>query len=616
MSASRKPSLTSAPRRSARYVENPTDADYAAAARKALRDKDLRLAAEQVSAALAMAPQHGPHQTLLEEVVAASMRPLKLFELPEAGAFFGICAARARVLARMHKVDEALYTLFQAAAFRPDTPFLPWAREWVNEEKGAGRAAPETVAGGLLAMIDALSDGPLSEGAHANLIAALFVAERVQAAHAPSSRLSVARSRVLRSLGREEDALALLTAAEGDAGWDLAVERASIHRDRGETALRIAWLLRAREARPEEASTCAALGDAHLEDGALEEAIAAYERGCELDPSSGWALASAAYCRALSPSEGPPGREATPGSAEGRGRLGAMPIHVRDTPAEGRWLALEADLAAYETRLCDPVDPWIRVIRGALARAVESAPGARLRFRARAELAPSPSARLALAEGMAIRERQGELACEPTLPDPGFGPLWSRREDSMYSPAVEPGESATRAVVSLASTPFGWGVWCERGREIAAATEGAHAAQIAAVMARPPPLPSANVDPVLWLHGIQVAAALIVALAPEAAGPAGARLEQLSSLAGTGDWSAAAALLGLRALGERERERCPEIVRRLLRLVPGDDDPLPPSARALAVTGGSLARGEERRAFLRLRARVLENQSEQGESRF
>ncbi len=43
------------------YIENLTDEDYAAVAREALRGKDLRLAMEQVSAALALHPLHRPH---------------------------------------------------------------------------------------------------------------------------------------------------------------------------------------------------------------------------------------------------------------------------------------------------------------------------------------------------------------------------------------------------------------------------------------------------------------------------------------------------------------------------------------------------------------------------
>ena len=78
------------------YVENPTDADYAAAARWALQQKNLPLAVQQVSAALALNPLHEPHLRLLDDIVARGRGPLLLVELPEKGAFFGICAAFAR----------------------------------------------------------------------------------------------------------------------------------------------------------------------------------------------------------------------------------------------------------------------------------------------------------------------------------------------------------------------------------------------------------------------------------------------------------------------------------------------------------------------------------------
>ncbi|XYH95940.1 hypothetical protein ACMHYB_50490 [Sorangium sp. So ce1128] len=84
------------------------------------------------------------------------------------------------------------------------------------------------------------------------------------------------------------------------------------------------------------------------------------------------------------------------------------------------------------------------------------------------------------------------------------------------------------------------------------------------------------------------------------------RKERLCSLlAGVDDWSSAAALLGLRALAAARMELRGEILERVVSLIPPEGEPLPPLSRALAVLGCELAAGEERRRFLRLRARVV-----------
>jgi hypothetical protein len=107
---------------------------------------------------------------------------------------------------------------------------------------------------------------------------------------------------------------------------------------------------------------------------------------------------------------------------------------------------------------------------------------------------------------------------------------------------------------------------------------------------------------VRWVHGFQIAAALLCA---SAKGPPAARLERLLALlAGPDDWTAGAALLGLRALGEAARDLRPAILEAARRLLPAESAPLPPLALALAVLGAEIDEGDARRDFLRLRMRV------------
>jgi len=566
------------------FVGDPTDEDFARAAGWALRQKDLRLAIQQVSAAIALRPLHEPYLRLLDDVIRATPGPLALVELPAEGAFYGLCAARARVLARVDRVDEAMSAVLQAAAFEPSAPFVTWAIDWVRKPKSARKVQPRGLAAGMIGLARAVMQVEPSEGATANLEAALAVAERVAAQHAPDDELLAARARLLRLLGRHDVALALLEAA--GPSWEIAVARAGIHHELGDRVARVAWLERAREARPEELSTYLDLGDALLDDGALDEAAASYDRARALDPASDWARLGAAHARALMSGE--------PAITER--------ITGPRTPAlEARGLEIDLDLSAYLTRLADPIDPLVAVIRAAGERAAAPGESGAIRMRVRADRAAAPSARLAFGLALSARGREGALVVEHEGAAARVGPLW-RGDPTRAEPAVPaPPSGAVDRAREIALLPFDWRAWSERAVALAAGATGAEAASFEHAAAHPPP-PPAGLDAVRWVHGFQIAAALLCASGPAA--PA-ARLERLLALlAGPDDWTAGAALLGLRALGRTAPDLRPVILDAARRLFPADDAPLAPCSLALAVLGGELAEGDARRDFLRLRRRV------------
>ncbi|XXY22862.1 hypothetical protein WME88_24930 [Sorangium sp. So ce216] len=569
-------------------IADPTDADYAAAARSALSKKDFRLAIEQASAAVALQPQHEAHLRLLDEVIATARRPIELVMLSPEGAFYGLCAARARVLARLNRVAEALDALFQTAAFRPSAPFLPWACAWVKPSKSARRVAPKAVAAGMLALTDAARGRAPDPGVTANLEAALVIAERIQAEHPSDTSLLVARSRALRALDRDAEALARLDAEGDPSSWAIAVERAAIHGERGELRARIAWLERARVARPAELSTYLDLGDAHLDDGELEPAVAVYARALELDATSRWAAASLSYARALA--------SGAPYDAE-------LSERERDqNTAHERARSLEADATAYTTRLSDPIDPLVGVIRGVRARADATGWSVKLRFRVRAERALAPSAYLAFVHALAQCGRDGSLLVEHEQGAPSAGRLWQPTAAGAAPAVQRPPDEVLAHVNELARTPFEWAAWCDRAVMLSAPLDPERAAMFVDAIAYPPEPPSSDVDAVRWVHAFQIAAAVLAALGP---GAVEARKERLCSLlAGIDDWSAGAALLGLRALARARPELTPAIVEQARSLLPAERAPLPPHARALAVLGCELTSGEARRDFLRLRARI------------
>jgi tetratricopeptide (TPR) repeat protein len=551
------------------YIENPTDEDYAAAARAALAAKDHRLALEQAAAAASLRPQHEPHVRLLDEAIASTKAPLVALQLSPGGTFFGLVAARARALARLHRTGEALDCLFQATTFSPKTPFLRWALPWVAHARDAKRVDPKALALAVVLLASA-GDG----AAVANLEAADAIADKVQrAAGDGEGALVVARSRVLRALGRDDDALALL-AGRGD--WALVVEQGALYRKRGALEERVRCFERASELRPEDVATRLDLGDAFLADARLDDAAGAYERSLALEPSQPWARAALAYVRFL---------------ASGK----PMPPAVAVDDATR---ALVADAEAYVTTLSDPIDPIARVLRS-VARGPTSPPDHPMRVRVRAERPLAPSARAAFDLVLARLGRTGTLDVAHDGDDtpPRFGPVWRLERGRWVPSAGRPSDEVIASLAALATTPFAWDAW--RTAAAAAPTRGTIDGLLAA-MAHVPALTDDR-DVVQHAHAFQVAAALHIALGPWTET---ARLDALTSLAeAVDDWTAAAAWLGLRALAGTGELR-PQIEALAREVLPDPHAPLPPMARALAITGCELATREGRAPFLRLRARI------------
>lgn len=567
------------------FIKDPTDDDYATAARWALKNKDFPLALQQAAAAVSIRPLHEPHTALLDDIIATAKGPLALLKLPETGAFFGLCAARARALARFDRIDEALGCLFQATSFSPTTPFLPWAVDWLSVARTARGVDTNTLAARTLLFLAAASDQDPTDGLRLNLEAAIAIADKVLARQSPAPHLVVAQSRVFRALGRREEALARLGGGDATA-WEIAVERAAIHRELGDPAAQIHWLERARAARPEDGATLLDLGDAYLDDGRLELAVDTYAHAeAAKGPQVAWASPSLAYAKAL--------------AAGHYARIEAPP----DAPPEAASHArlLDADLAAYLVRLAEPLNPLSGVLRGAAARAASPEAPAKLTVRVRANRPLAPSARVAFLLAMKRAGKEGELLVDSERKTGRMGPI-------SWEAAPAP-EGLLARVSELAASEFAWEAWCLRAKDIARELGDAVTMEaIGAAMAHPSTPPSPAADAVLWVHAFQVAGAVILAAARGA--------EPLFPLLdGVDDWSSAAAILGLHAVAQADAHAREGIVARLRELLPGRQEPLPIYARALAITGCELATGDARRDYLVLRARIRRDLVERAAAR-
>jgi tetratricopeptide (TPR) repeat protein len=545
------------------FVDDPTEEDFARAAAWALSRSDHRLAFEQAAAAVVASRGKSEHVALLDRVIAATPRPLETLKPGSGDVFFGIVAAYARALARAGRVDAAIDHLFLAAAFEPEQPLAAWGAPWTSAPKAARKVRVETMSRALVRLGDAASQRPPCAELDENLAAAADVAERVRLRHDEHAPLLAAEARLMRVLGQLERAEALLDGAERPA-WELEIERAALASAREDDGARLAHLERALALQPREPSTLLDLADALIARGELERAIAVAAEAAATAPDDG------ARARAETLSEY--------ASQLASGTCRATEDLWRRAPD------LAGDLDAYSTRLPDPVDPLIGVIRGVAARAADGK-SQEIRVRARADNPLCPSA--ARAFELTLRRAGKTGALEVVCPRSG---AFAHVEEVSEERAVAADTLA--AIASLASSTFHLEDWARQAEAIAATVRRGEAAGFIGAAAEVPVEPPAGTDPCSWVHAFQIAAALVAAARATTDDDAARLLEPLARA--TDDWLSIAALL---ALGRRcGAARASALA---LELAPREGAPLHAASRAVCQLGPSGDRG-----LLLLRRRV------------
>lgn len=570
------------------YLEDPSAEDFARAARWALQSEDLALAIQQVSAALTFGPEDRNNLALLDAILARSKQSERLVELPADGAFWGLCAVHARWLARRGDLDGALAALFEVVAFEPSAHFLSWGVTWTASTKARRGILPMTIARGLVKLTESVRakcESPSSlehaklERFSSNVESGLLIAERTQFKHPTHDDLRVARSRALRLLGLWAEAERCIEAGS-KKNWGVLVERAAIAAARGDASARSNWLRRAAESRPDSPETHCDLARALLDEGRLSDAVHSFEKALSLEgcPRDGVLLAAYAGAlrdhKTLLPNDFP---------------VGASPSRIQ---------ALCRDLHAYVTRLPDPIDPLIAVVRSATSRAASTHGSAPMRVRVTSERPACASLELAFQHSVSRVGKSAQLETICTARDnPASDLLSAQAVDQTHFQRHDSDATLQGIVSALARSPFGWQTWCDSASALGARTESSIWLQLSGT-----PADDETLEAVQWVHAYQVAGALLAA-------HAGNHVElRFSDLRRTAlqskDWMSAAAVLGLRALGERYPALSHQVVALLKELVPSPEVSLGPAALAVAVSGDALAEDAERPLFVSLRQRV------------
>jgi hypothetical protein len=194
--------------------------------------------------------------------------------------------------------------------------------------------------------------------------------------------------------------------------------------------------------RPGEVSTYLDLGDAHLDGGRLEAAREAYGRALGVDEANVWAQVSQSYASALQD-----------------GVHDVVWGHGNDPRAR----ALALDLRAYQSRISDPIDPVVRVIRDVEMRASSQLASKANHIRVRSDRPLAPSARVAFAH--VLRGRAGSLAAIGQETGGHFGPLWETDGPVSRPRFTPPPPQHMKRVANLATAPFHWDTWNRNAHE-------------------------------------------------------------------------------------------------------------------------------------------------------
>src|SRR5258706_3791106 len=116
--------------------------ENAAQAEQALAAGDASQALRHACLALSVDPEHAEWRALLDRSIDSASDPVKITELDPENSDFIHAAGHAYALASANRYQEALELLAEVADTRPDTPFLVWAREWLDKPgvlEGLGR---------------------------------------------------------------------------------------------------------------------------------------------------------------------------------------------------------------------------------------------------------------------------------------------------------------------------------------------------------------------------------------------------------------------------------------------------------------------------------------------
>lgn len=516
-------------------------------ARQALARSDLAQALFHASSALATDPTNAEWRALVDQVIARAPDATVFVRPDEAKADFITAATRAYVYAAKGRFAEALVTVADVVAFRPDCAFLVWAREWMQNPQAVAQVDKPTLQKLLPLMLEFItgcpSPCPPEDPRRANCEAAVDVLGALYTPFPQEAFLMVALAAALRRAGRAEEGVRYAAyAMQLENNWSTSVALANAYRDAKHIDEAVQTFRYALSLRPDEPSPLLDIGDTLLDHNRIDEAVAAYTEVLQRVPEQPWARASIAYAKfAKSKSEAD--------------RDALYELFTTGPRARELWFRVVGD-EPYFTWLPDAGDSTAFAARDIMQGLLRQPPPAGgLTINVPLTELEAPSALLAF-HLFCNAQKYANTRIQPIVervqtPDPRQPRgqvdflLWAYDDKTPRPNPPPPDPRVQSAIAGIAVKPFCLPMWDQAVAALGAQMGPSWAQQIVCAMVHPPALPEAHRDPINWVARCQVAAALVIAHL-EPAWENSQRRRTLFSLAlGQTDWTVDAAVVAL-----------------------------------------------------------------------
>lgn len=517
-------------------------------ARQALARSDLAQALFHVSSALATEPDNKEWRAILDSVLAKTPDPTVFVRPDEAKADFITAATRGYVLAHKGEYPEAIATVCEVAAARPDCAYLAWAREWLARPGVIAQIPSQLIESrivrSILAAVTACpAPCPKDDPRRANCEAAVDVLGALYSAHPQDAFVIFATGVALRRLGRFDEAIQYAGYAfQLKNDWNTCVGLAAAYRDAKKIDEAVQTWRHALSLQPDELGALLDIGDTYLEAGRHDAAIAAYQEVLAKRAEDGWAKASIAYAHWDKTKDAAQQRALYELSAQ-LPRARELLFRIVGDHPYFTWLPQAGDSTAFAVRDITqqltqrPPPPTGLGIDIPLTYL--EAPSALTAFQLWAR------ARGWTAVGIAPKV-EGVQSPDPRFPrGPVDFVLWAF-DDKRPRPAVgAPDPRVQSAIAEIAKTPYCLPFWEAQAQQLAAQMGPAWLQQLACALVHPPPLPAPNAEPLVWVQKCLVATALVIAhLEPGWLGTQ--KRSALRSIAlGPSDWTVDAAIVAM-----------------------------------------------------------------------
>lgn len=530
-------------------------------AKLAFAKGDLSHATHHIACAIAVDPLGPQYLEMIDRLIANTDDPLALAPVQD-GAFYGMVAVRAYMLADRGDYDDALDLLLQVVGSKPDVPFLEWFDRWTERDGVLEEIDPERFAVSCHRCVELLDnsteDPRFAQAAMPEVVKRIG---RVAAHHATSEQLCFIYSIAARRAGEVD--LSLIVAQrlqDMRPSYLVSVAVAGAHRERGEYHDAIAAFRRALEFQPGDIAARLDIGDLSMDLGLPEEALAAYDEVLERSPKHPWATASRLYLEWIMEP-----------SALSRDQLEAL----ADDGNQRAQQLLEAG-TPYVGYLPKPCEASVNAAERVIEELAECPPtGDPSEVEMELSALEAPSA-LVSTKRMLREAVNLDLVIRPAaIPDPDPREPWDettyvmwRFDGAVAEPAMEPPDPAVaRSISEIASTRFSIDGWKREAKRAAASIGFSNTESVLGTMLHPPGRPTPEAPEWDWMFRVQVASALVLAYIDDGWEDSIRRRALSSLLHGPVDWITTAGIIALTELAREEEDLAPWVIDRFLDLL-------------------------------------------------